>query len=462
MIECMEDLLEYLAAAPLRGIAWYGPRASDALGLLRLLDLRGVIACYGTDGIRDTARHLVSESPRRRSTCSVDRLATTVIRDGRLDEFVSTNSVTSILPYDTTPDLEDYCARRGIRCLSSADSLKVNLGDKTKIDQISTDVGLPPIPGVTGIIDKMEFDPLARQFGLPLFLHFSGGSGGNSNFIVHTHEEFAVVKDRMRGRRLNAKAYYEGRSCSIDICVTPKSVLCGPLEEMIIGAPPLNANPTQYVGSSWFDEGYSSSVRRKLQRIGVALGQLMRSKGYIGFFHPDFLIQGDDVRLTELNMRFGGSCGVYTRAQTERNQVPLMLAHIIAFLDRDAEFASEDINERNAIPIPVAAMSLANNTARNVMVSSTMRSGLYRYRDDGKLQIITGGYTGGVLSPNEVFIAAAPMGAGLAQIEPGALICEITTGFQISDGNSKLNREGLRLIDQLTQEIHPADCDSSK
>lgn len=74
------DLKIYLKSRPLN-ICWYGPRASDVSDLDDLLNITGVIACYGSD-FNTNQPSLMNEIPAKRSKCSIDSLAGLLIDTG--------------------------------------------------------------------------------------------------------------------------------------------------------------------------------------------------------------------------------------------------------------------------------------------------------------------------------------------------------------------------------------------
>lgn len=445
------DLKKYLEANPIQA-CWYGPRSSDMSDLDNIIQLTGIISCYGSDFAKDVPSNIY-EKPGERKKFSIDNLAGYFMTTGQLNDYVGRNKITTILPYDSNEKLERFCKENHTRLLSSSDQIKDELRDKTKIDEISRAIGLPAIPGKPGIIDDFEFEPLANEFGLPLFLHFAEGAGGTGNRIAYTQEEFEKVKLEQKGKRLNAKKYFVGKTCTIDICVTPTSVICGTLEEELIGAEPLNSNPTEYVASSWFENNYTYEMRKKISDIGVALGEYVRSRGFLGCFHPDFLIgDKDEIFITELNMRFGGSCGAYTKIQTATGQIPILALHALAFIDSDIEFDSEKINEENLKPLDYDLLVLKNNFGKPVTISHQYKSGVYAITENGiafRRKAKFAEFKGG----NDIFISGLPESGEDTIVDKGAYMCEVMTRFPVSDSKSKLNAEGKELVEKIYSQL---------
>jgi len=380
----------------------------------------------------------------QRRNLSVDNFILDIIPNGSLKEFIKTNMIKAILPYDSYVELEAFCQENGVTYLSSTESVKESLRDKTNIDTISRAINLDPISGVTGTVDDFDFETLAEQLNLPLFMHFAEGAGGSGNYIVNNKDEFMAVKQKQRGKRLNVKKFITGRSSSIDICVMRTSIACGHLEEMVIGSAPLADNPTQYVASSWFENGYGLNIRKRIMEICVRLGEHLRNQGFLGIFHPDFLITGDKIYLTELNMRFGGSCGIYQMVQNIAGQIPLLTMQALTFTKPDIVIDTEKINLSNLQPQSYAMMVIKNNKKEQVRINPYFLQGCYSF-------------TNGVLSykhkktlkdlnqDDELLIYDLPDNGSETLVDPGSYICTIVTRFPISDGYSNLNEVGRSL-----------------
>lgn len=448
-VESYADLEKYVKSHPM-SFCWYGPRSTDVSELGGLMQVNEVISCYGPNP--QDKPFLINDVRGLRRKCSIDDLAGILIAND-LPEFVSENGISVIFPYDSTPELEMFCKQNRVKLLSSPDTLKDDLRDKTKIDDISRAIGLPTIPGVPGVVDDFNFESLVRKFGLPLFLHFAEGAGGSGNRIVNSTEEFERVKIEKKGRRLNVKKFFVGRTCTIDICVTRTAVICGTLEEELIGAEPLNSNSTEYVASSWFENNYSHEMRKEISKIGVRLGELLRSRGFIGCFHPDFLVgESNEIFLTELNMRFGGSCGPYAKIQVATQQIPMMVIHALSFMYPDIKFDAEKINTQNLAPLDYGLLVLKNNFGRSIKIPHQYKSGLYGVSDD------TIKYIGDIKftdfkDKNTVLLIGLPESSEDTIIEEGAFICEIMTRFSISDSKSKLNPDGKLLVKKIFSQI---------
>lgn len=450
-ITSYSDLKNYLETNPIRA-CWYGPRSSDISDLDNIIQLTGIVSCYGSDFAKEIPS-ITYEGVGEREKFSVDNLAGHFIANGQLKDFVEENKITAILPYDSNTELEKFCEENHIQFLSSSDHIKNELRDKTKIDEISRTIGLSTIPGIPGVIDDFEFDSLANEFGLPLFLHFAEGAGGTGNRIVYTEEEFKKVKLEQKGKRLNAKKYFVGKTCTIDICVTPTSIICGTLEEELIGAEPLHSNPTEYVASSWFEDNYSYQMRKQICDIGVALGEHVRSRGFLGCFHPDFLIgDNDEIFITELNMRFGGSCGAYSKIQTANGQIPILALHSLAFTDPNLSFDTEKINEENLKPLDYALLVLKNNFGKPVKISHQYKSGIYTITDNGIVFARKAKFSD-FDGSNNIFISGLPESDKDTIIHEGAYMCEVMTRFPISDSKSKLNAEGKELAEKIYSQL---------
>jgi hypothetical protein len=450
-IHTLDEMKDYLRLNPI-DICWYGPKSFDIAELDHIFNIKGILSCYGDNSFNKAIPIISNDKAGLRNKFSIDNLASKLDGENLLDPFIKKFNINSILPYDVSVDLEEYCKNNGIKLFSASDHLKDLLRDKTKIDNVSRAIGLQPIPGIPGVIDDFEFEPLKARFGLPLFLHFAEGAGGTGNYIVDTFAEFERVKKLKTGRKLNVKKYFVGRSSSIDVCVTPNDVVCGALEEMLIGAPPLNTNPTEYVASSWFENNYSKDVRVRISEIGEKIGIYLRDRGFLGFFHPDFLInEQDEIYLTELNMRFGGSCGVYARIQLMNNQIPLMLIHALSFINPSIKYDIKQINRSNLKPLNYGLLNIKNYFGKEVLVNKTFRSGIYKLLN-GRLQITKATEFSQLSDTKHIHISSLPHSDENTVVGNGAPICQILTRFPISNSAGQLNEEAKTIIDLVLSE----------
>lgn len=441
----LSQLRNYLSSREALRLVWYGPRLSDVTDLSSVFPLSGAVTCYGSKSPGHLPA-LIREQRELRDKLSVDDLVQAMLEQDDLISFLASVNASAIVPYDTSLELESFCTAQNIPLLSAPDSLKDILRDKTRIDEISAAIGLPSIPGRPGVIDEFEFEPLAHEFGLPLFLHFAEGAGGTGNWIVHTKDEFEGVKRRKRGARLNVKRFFVGSSYTIDICVLPQGTVCGPLEEMVIGAAPLHSNPTEYVASTWLHNGYDRKFREKVLAMGERLGAWIRSQGFLGCFHPDFLLGEDgEIYLTELNMRFGGSFGAYSRIQAWEDRIPLLALHALAFVEPTLDLDIDRINEQNLEPLNYSHVVFKNNFGHPVTIPPSLQSGWYDF--DGTQ--FTPSTNSGWNTPGRVYITGLPDTGHPTVATEGSFLCEAMVRYPISDSRSSLNQDGQALATAL-------------
>ncbi len=194
-------------------------------------------------------------------------------------------------------------------------------------------------------------------------------------------------------------------------------------------------------------------MREKISDIGVVLGEYVRSKGFLGCFHPDFLIgDNDEIFITELNMRFGGSCGAYSKIQIASEQIPILALHSLAFTDPNLLFDAEKINRENLEPLDYALIVLKNNFGKPVKISRQYKSGIYTITDGGVIFDRKAKFTD-FNDHSSIFMSGLPESNDDTTVHEGAYICEVMTRFPISDSKSKLNAEGKELVQKIYSQL---------
>jgi len=74
-----------------------------------------------------------------------------------------------------------------------------------------------------------------------------------------------------------------------------------------------------------------------MEKVGLYMG----SKGFLGIFGMDFLLNGDEVLALEINPRFQGSTMLLSLLQADRGEIPLAALHVMQFMGLMEAFSAE-------------------------------------------------------------------------------------------------------------------------
>ncbi len=169
--------------------------------------------------------------------------------------------------------------------------------------------------------------------------------------------------------------------------LTRHGTLVGPLMNDITGYPEL----TPYRGG-WAGNDYPASLtagqKARARQLTYQLGGQLAGEGYLGFFEVDYLVdtQTGELYLGELNPRISGISPVTNVTAGAYADMPLVLFHLLEYLDLDYEIDVGEINERwsQEAAVDVWSQIIIKETSSAVdLITNAPRSGIYTLAPDG-------------------------------------------------------------------------------
>jgi len=120
------------------------------------------------------------------------------------------------------------------------------------------------------------------------------------------------------------------------------------------------------------------------------IGGWLHQAGFRGMFGIDFLVQGINVYPMEINPRFQGSTHILTQGELIDGRLPLVLFHILEFMDRDTSSLAKDLCFPEPHPIKGAQIVVYNKEDKECIVRGHLSPGVYRLVD-GQLRFVRQG-----------------------------------------------------------------------
>jgi hypothetical protein len=114
------------------------------------------------------------------------------------------------------------------------------------------------------------------------------------------------------------------------------SIAVHPASIQLIGIPTCTSRRFGYCGNDFgVARALTSKHLHELDRVTRLTGAWLASCGYVGAFGADFLLDGDDMYLTEVNARMQGSTALSAELAERIDHPGILLDHLAAFLGLD-------------------------------------------------------------------------------------------------------------------------------
>ena len=174
-----------------------------------------------------------------------------------------------------------------------------------------------PVPETIFAADKRKADSHRRWLIKPV------SGGGGHGVIFQRSSEFP-------GARFMLQEYISGKACSASFIANGQDCIVLGIAEQLIGMHPFGSQGFIYCGSilplpETTDPGRAENLVAKVRRLAVFL---TRAYGLTGVNGIDFILNGDEVYLTEVNPRYSASMELIEHAY----ELPIFHLHAQAAL----------------------------------------------------------------------------------------------------------------------------------
>ncbi len=174
-----------------------------------------------------------------------------------------------------------------------------------------------PVPETIFAADKRKADSHRRWLIKPV------SGGGGHGVIFQRSSEFP-------GARFMLQEYISGKACSASFVANGQDCIVLGIAEQLIGMHPFGSQGFRYCGNilplpEITDPGRAEILVAKVRRLAVFL---TRAYGLTGVNGIDFILNGDEVYLTEVNPRYSASMELIEHAY----ELPIFHLHAQAAL----------------------------------------------------------------------------------------------------------------------------------
>lgn len=334
------------SAYPAPALVWYGQRGLDAALLATVGSLRAIICCDWGEEMEEAfgtvATLSIERETRQRPLWSSSSLALIPAQRIRDVLAVAASDVEiSLVPYRTTAACEaavNALPRGRIRLVGPPSRVVDRLDDKRTQRRLFEDWGFPTPRWSLASWEDLRAGASRRLSGVgyPAIVQAPRGSLGRGTFLLSSPDDGQSLRGPFReASSYLVSQFVEGPVVNTTAVIARDQVdLAWPsvqLTSLRGCAPP--GYPFAYCGNDFGAVGdLPEAALEELFDLKSQLGRALRGEGFLGLFGADWIYDGTDWYLLEINPRFQGSTVLLAALEAERGISPLIADHLRAFL----------------------------------------------------------------------------------------------------------------------------------
>jgi predicted ATP-grasp superfamily ATP-dependent carboligase len=363
---------------------------------------------------------------------------------------------THLLTYKPARNQKEFEDRTRIKVLGNSREVFDQIENKANLRKLIKDKNVFPEYRLLSLKDLQDesFENIFTEFR-KFVLQDSELSAGRGTFIISSKEEYRVALnnfERINSQEIVLSKFVEGRSSSVQVCVTKYGVFSLPLQQQIIGQPELNIKLPQadtFNGGQWGFDDFSTEDNAQAKQYAQLVGGVLQSMGYKGIFGIDFIVSDSGVYIIEVNARITGMTRMITMIQEHLEQIPFILLHVLELAKIEYELTPDEVAAiQNYSLTPnqesYGYLLLFNNVDQPLTVGNELKTGFYNY--DGKeISFDSLHYKlNDLLTENKLMLIDFPEKG--ANIQPNEKIGRIIVKDKVLDLNGNLSPAAKKMI----------------
>ncbi len=291
---------------------------------------------------------------------------------------------------------EVLASQLGLAIAHPTAELRHQIDSKILTTQIGNEAGVPSVPNVLGQAASYEqLLELASTAGLgdDLVVQMPYGDSGKTTFFIQSGKDWErdAAKHPLAEEEVKVMRRIRCRALAAEAVITRHGTLVGPIMADLTGHPELTPFRGGWCGNDVFPSVLSSEQRRRVQTLTQNLGARLKSKGYVGFFEVDYLVDVDtgELYLGELNPRLSGITSMTNVTAGAYAEMPLFLFHLLEYMDVDYRIDVEEINESwgQEENVDVWGQAIIKQTEDEVgLILEAPQTGIWKMDGRGRIQ----------------------------------------------------------------------------
>jgi biotin carboxylase len=272
-------------------------------------------------------------------------------------------------------------------------SLRKRLDSKIVTTQLADEAGVRSVPNALGnAASYEELRAIATEFGLgqDLVVQTPYGDSGRTTFFISSEKDWQDCEEKLVDTELKIMKRINHLPGTVEAVATRCGTLVGPIQTDITGYEELTPYKGGWCGNDIYPGSVASTQQEKIREMAKAMGDRLYAEGYRGTFCLDFLLDTDDqeVYLGEINPRVSGASPLTNLVTSKYGGAPLMLFHLLEFMDVDFEFDLEQVQSRWADFDGWTQLVLKQTEDKTERITRAPLSGIWRMDENEKIHFV--------------------------------------------------------------------------
>ncbi|PIZ57722.1 hypothetical protein COY23_01100 [bacterium (Candidatus Torokbacteria) CG_4_10_14_0_2_um_filter_35_8] len=450
-IKTLSDLKSFCKKNVKHSVIGVGVTAFNRLGLEDVIsDYKIISLRYGLDAevIEKDIPVFSLEKGLGNKHLPVKKNATSILRDKRGQEYISSFKNPALIFYETTNEIEEIIRRKKWTLVANPKSLREKFENKVKFRDVLKKCGIDLIPSEINYLRNVNYSYLVKKYGKKFVIQLPDCGGGKGTFFINSKDEYREIVNskkikEYRDIKLNFASFITGPSPSITGCVTRQGILYTNPQYQVLDAPEcfnLEKGSGLFSGHDWTKSNFPEKVARQAHEFTEKIGLYLRKFGYKGIFGLDMLLDQESQKLyvVECNPRLLGSFPVISMVQLKGGEIPLIALHTLEFLGIQYDLDLDSVNKLIKKKKVGTQLVLHNLEGIACKIMSKLKAGVYKF-DGQKLKLDRPGYDLRHLKANDELLVSDGIPRYGSAIGPFGRLIRVITLREVLDGYKKLN-----------------------
>ncbi|SIS41645.1 biotin carboxylase [Neptunomonas antarctica] len=289
---------------------------------------------------------------------------------------------------------EEIAKQLGLDIALPPAELRSRIDSKIVTTQLANEAGVTSAPNIVDVeastYEELRALAAENNLGEKLVVQTPYGDSGKTTFFISNQEDWDEVAKKVTGEKLKVMKYINHIPGTVEAVATRCGTMVGPLQTDITGYKELTPYKGGWCGNDIFPELLEGAQREKIIGMVKAMGDKLYENGYRGTFCFDYLVDTDDgeVYLGEINPRISGASPLTNLVTSKYGGIPLMLFHLLEFMDVDFEIDVDEIQKRWSDFGSWTQLVLKHTTDEVRSITKAPKSGIWRMLDDGNITFV--------------------------------------------------------------------------